>query len=278
MHGHLDIVAGRAANEETVLRRQSFAPPIHVSKPHHDAGWLVVNLASPTPGLLAGDRVDVRVAVETGAHLLLTAPSASRIHAMAEGYAELTQYYHIAAGGVLDIWPEYLIPQKDARYQQRTRIEVEPGGTLLWTETVAPGRTARGEVFEFTELQLVSDILHGTRPLVRERYVLTRDGAAVASLRRKFSQAYYASVVAVAPEPAVDVAELKLLHALHAPESLWLGATRLSASAVAVKILAADSPSLRAAVASVRAILFRWLRLEPASLRRITGAPVAATF
>ena len=63
LHGGLDLLAVADNAGRTVLRRQSFSPPIHISKPHHDEGWLVVNLTSPTPGLFAGDRVAVRVEV-----------------------------------------------------------------------------------------------------------------------------------------------------------------------------------------------------------------------
>src|SRR5688572_10994353 len=98
MDGHLNLLAGCDADGRTVLQRQSFAAPIHISKPHHDAVWLVVNLASPTPGLFAGDRVDVRVRVDPGARLLLTAPSANRVHTMAQGHAELVQDFHVSAG------------------------------------------------------------------------------------------------------------------------------------------------------------------------------------
>src|SRR4051812_35878719 len=131
MEGHLDLLAGLNALGETTLRRQSFAAPIHISKPHREAGWMVVNLASPTPGLFAGDRVDVNVRVEGGARLLVTAPSANRVHTMVDGYAELTQQFHVAAGACLEVWPEYLIPQAGACYRQHTRIHVEEGGTLL---------------------------------------------------------------------------------------------------------------------------------------------------
>jgi urease accessory protein len=273
MHGHLDLLAARAENGATVLRRQSFAPPLHISKPHHDAGWLVVNLASPTPGLFAGDRIEARVEVEPGARLLLTAPSANRIHTMSAGHAELNQTFRIAAGGMLDVWPEYLLPQKDARYRQHTRIEVEPGGTLLWTESIAPGRAARGEAFAFTELRLATDIFHGSTPLVRERYALTPGSRAVAALQRKFPEAYYASVVCVTAEARAEQFDFAALPALQNTDETWIGVSRLAAPAIVVKVVAANSPALRRVIALVREQLFRWLKLAPASLRRVTGAP-----
>jgi len=68
-----------------------------LSKPHDDEGTLVVNIVNPTAGLLAGDRVRYDVAVESGARVLLTAPSASRAHRIVEGDARMAQEFHVAA-------------------------------------------------------------------------------------------------------------------------------------------------------------------------------------
>ena len=271
MHGHLDLLAAADADGRTVLRRQSFAAPIHISKPHHDAGWLVVNIASPTPGLLAGDRVDVRVAIEPGARLLLTAPSASRIHTMPAGHAELRQEFHVSAGGMLDCWPEYLIPQAGSRYRQRSILRVDPGGTLLWTESLAPGRTAAGEIFAFTELRIATDLHIGPAHVARERYAITRGDATQRALLRHFSTPYYASLLCVSPALAAASDGIALIVPLHESDRVWLGASRLTDTAWAVKIVAATSPDLRRAIAAVRARLCESLKIATPSLRRITG-------
>ena len=274
LRGGLELVASCDASGRMFLRRQAFAPPIHVSKPHRDGGWLVVNLASPSPGLLEGDRVNVRVEVEKEARLLLTAPSANRIHAMSNGHAELNQEFAVAAGAWLDVWPEYLIPQAGARYRQRTRIHVANGGTLLWTETIAPGRTARGEVFAFTELTLATDLFVGDRYALRERYRLTPETAG--ALRAAFPQGYYASVVCVSQALARFSNVLQTVTEKFVPGTAWLGATQLARDAWAMKIVAADSPTLRRCVASVRAALYEGLACKPAALRRTTGEAVVA--
>ena len=263
LHGHLDLLAGTDEAGNTVLRRQSFAAPVHISKPHRDEGWLVVNMASPSPGLLAGDRVNVNVEVESGARLLLTAPSANRIHTMAEGFAEVSQRFTVNAGGSLDVWPEYLIPQKDSAYRQRTRIEVEQGGTLLWTESIAPGRTAHGEVFQFRDMRIATDIEHGGRLIVRERYQVGTAHPSIAALRRIFREGYYASIVCISPR-------LKALDC-SAPDGVLVGVTRLDSGALSAKILAPDSPTLRYTVAKIRARIREAAGIASPSLRRVTG-------
>jgi urease accessory protein len=271
LHGHLDLLACADDAGRTVLRRQSFSAPFHISKPHHDAGWLVVNLASPAPGLLAGDRVEVNVRIESGAKLLLTAPSANRIHRTGDGYAELRQTFCVLSGGALDVWPEYLIPQAGARYRQDTRVEVAPGGTLLWTETIAPGRTAHGETFAFTELRIATDIRYGATQLVRERHRLAPPDSATTALRRAFPNAYYASIVCIADALHGDADCWPDIRAIHDPASVLLGVSRLAFGAFVVKAIAADSPTLRFAVRRIREAIQRSAVLMSPSARRVTG-------
>lgn len=272
LRGGLDLVAATDAVGRTVLARQAFSPPIHISKPHHDRGWLVVNLASPSPGLLEGDRVDVRVEVKSGARLLLTAPSANRIHATPTGYAELVQWFSVEDEGFLDVWPEYLIPQAGARYRQRTEIRVVSGSTLLWTETIAPGRTARGEIFAFDEVKLSTDLWVGETHTIRERYRL--DPNSVQALRRRFPNAYYASLIAVGDGLADQIDEIRAVTEDHSNPECWVGATRVATNVWTVKVLATDSPVLRAAVGTIRAVVCRALGYESANLRRTTGFTV----
>ena len=270
LRGGLDLVAAQDAEGRVYLRKQSFSPPIHISKPHHDSGWLVVNLASPSPGLLQGDRVDAKVVVEPGARLLITAPSANRIHNTAEGHAQLTQSFEVHASAALDVWPEYLIPQAGACYVQQTTLRVAEGGTLLWTEMIAPGRAARGELFAFADLRLSTDLYHGEEHIVRERYHLTP--AAMTPLRAQFVSGYYASILCVSPDLPGESAALRALDESIQPKDAWLGATQIRPNAWSIKIVAPDSPTLRATVSSARASLFAAMRRAPANLRRTTGA------
>lgn len=275
--GGVQIVAAPDAAGRTMLRKQWFSPPVHISKPHYDDGWLVVNLASPSPGLLAGDRVDAGVTVEQGARLLITAPSANRIHNTGEGHAQLTQSFHVDAGAALDVCPEYLIPQAGARYIQQTTLRVARGATLLWTEMIAPGRAARGELFAFADLRLSTDLYHGDEYVVRERYHLTP--AAMTPLRAQFHAGYYASMLCISPDLPADAPTLRALTEKFSLRETWFGATQLRPGAWAIKIVTADSPTLRATVSAARAALFRAMKRKPANLRRTTGenGAVAAT-
>lgn len=272
LHGHLELTAAADGYGDTILARQSFAAPIHISKPHRDDGWLVVNMVSPSPGLLAGDTVNVDVEVRSSARLALTAPSANRIHKMRAGeFAMLSQLYSVESGGVLDVCPEYVIPQADATYVQKSRIEVADGGMLMWTESFAPGRTARGEIFAFREMRISTDITWKGRLLLRERCHLGTTHPSVNALRFRFPQAYYASIVCIFSKPVDARPTMRSLTAALDSKTSQIGFSELGDGAILARVVASESPALRSLVSFVRQQLFSLMRLSAPNPRRVTG-------
>lgn len=240
---------------------------MHISKPHLDEGTLVVNVVNPTAGLLEGDRIACTIAVESGAALSLTTPSASRAHRVREGEAAVTQEFRVASDAWLESWPEIFIPQAGARYRQRTVVQVEHGGSALVAESIAPGRVAAGEVFAFTALTWSTDVIADGTAVARERYRLTPDDEAVRALRRQFATPYYASCLLIAPGLARDSSCWERLRALHESD-LWIGCGALGRAGWVVKIVAAGSVVLRRTLAVVREELHGALGRRPPDLRR----------
>lgn len=266
LHGHLDLVCAPDDLGQSVLASQSFRAPMHLSKPWREGGTLVVNVVNQTAGLLSGDRIDTRVRVETGASLLLTTPSASRAHPTPGGRIELHQHFSIASGARLEVFPEMFIPHAGTTCSQHTRIEIEPGGELLWIDVLAPGRVAMGESFAYQRLDWRTDIFLGDRPIVRERSPLAPDQPNLAALRKVFPNAYYGTIYWIS-EIGLEAVREALL-ALQS-DTLWIGVSRLVAGGWTIKILAADSPAMRACVKEVRRLIYEPWQIPQPDLRKI---------
>ena len=265
LSGHLRLVCALDCTGRSHLREQSFRAPLHISKPHHDAGALVVNIVNPTAGLLAGDRIEVAIAVETGARLVLTAPSASRAHTMRSGGAELEQRFTVAEGAFLESLPELLIPQAGSRYRQRTHVEIAHGGTGFIWEMIAPGRVASGEAWAFHELAWATDLRLAGRLVARERYRLFPGSPAIESLRAIFPAAYFASCLVVSS--TLSAATAARIHALHT-ELAWVGCSVFQEGGWSIRIIAAGSIALRRTVAAIRRELYAGLETPAPDLRR----------
>ena len=267
LNGHLRLVCAVDDLGRMYLREQSFAAPVHLSKPHLDEDTLVVNIVNPTAGLLAGDRVRYDVAVEAGARVLLTAPSASRAHRIVEGDARVVQEFHVAAGGWLESWPEMFIPQGGARYRQQTTLRVAEGGEALLIEMLAPGRTASGEVFAYAELDWETDVFLGEVKIARERYTLTPDSPALSAMRARFPEAYYASCFLLSPHLPPSSECWRRIHDLQCADA-WVGCSALTQGGWAIRVLAAGSVVLRKTIATIRGELYAALGRRPPALRR----------
>ncbi len=268
MKGNLDILAEPDSRGLTCLRRQHFCAPMHLSKPYLEEGTLLVNAVNPTAGLFSGDSVRCRVEVESGARMLLTSPSASRVHRAGEGFATLSQHFTVRNNGFLEVFPETLIPQRGARYSQQTRVEVEERGVILHIESIAPGRVASGEVFQFESIRWATDVIFNDRLILRERSVFSADAPQLRMLRRKFSILYFANVVSVGldqPEELVG----KIQSDLYEERSAWVGGGRLVFGGFFFRIISCSAIDLRRCIMKIRELIYKGHDRKPPSLRRL---------
>ena len=192
--------------------------------------------------------------VESGARLHLTTPSASRIHAMRAGRAELEQKFFVARGGWLELQPSLLIPQKDCRYRQTTRVQVEDGGELFLVESLSPGRVAHGEWFQFSGIDWEFDLYWAGRLIARERFVLRPRDESLAALKSPFPHGYYASGYLITERLTAANDCWRQINELNSGDVL-VAASRLAAAGWSIKLLARDSPALDSTLKAIRRIL-----------------------
>ena len=170
----------------TRLVRSLTRPPLTVGRTLYpdealrDLAHLI--LANPTAGIFAGDRLAIRVRVLAGGRAHLTTQAATRLHPMPRqptgaqsSPRAATQRIHLLVepGAALEWLPDPTIPFRGARFSQATTLTVAPGGTLIYSDVLTPGRVAMGESLAYTRLQ---NHLHvqtpDGRPLYREAFSL----------------------------------------------------------------------------------------------------------
>ncbi len=171
-------------------------PPLKVIRafPLPQRGALV-HLHNISGGVLGGDQLHLDVTVEPQAYVQLTTTSATRIYRTAAQAATSRQTTEIRVqeNALLEYLPDPLIPFAGARYQQQTQLTLAPGAGLFWWETIAPGRSARGELFDYDLLDIGLSITDMERPLALERNRLEPHRRTPASLARLGPYHYFTS-------------------------------------------------------------------------------------
>ncbi len=135
------------------------------------SGECLAHLNNVSGGILGGDRLELEVDVAEGAQAQITTTGATRLYAARAGSADslCSTAVHVHAGALLEYLPDPVIPFRGARAEQRTHINMEEGATLFWWETLAPGRIAHGECFEYECLRVTSEVWTGGIPILIDR-------------------------------------------------------------------------------------------------------------
>lgn len=261
---------------QTVLARSAQEPPLRVVRAFSLAdGSALAHLHNVSGGLLGGDELALSVEVGAGASVQLTTTGATRIYRPRKEALPTLQRNQIsvAENALLEYVPDPILPFAGSRFAQRTTIQLAPGAGLFWWEILAPGREARGEVFEYESLEMKTDLVAGGRLIAAESIRLTTRDSAVSSLARLGSYRYWASfyICRVGADAAVwNRAESELREEARSftrpGETLW-GISTLVAHGLVVRALARHGrdivSGLHSLWASAKKILYNREAIPP---------------
>lgn len=161
-----------SATGATRLASSVQEPPLRVVRGFaRGDGSTLTHLHNVSGGLLGGDELAMNVEVGASASAQITTTGATRIYRPRVDAAPTLQTAEvaIAEGGLLEYVPDAVIPFAGVRYGQRTRIHLAEEAGIFWWEILAPGREARGEIFEYESVEMKMEIYARGRRVAAER-------------------------------------------------------------------------------------------------------------
>lgn len=252
----------RQAGNRTVLARRRHVGPLVVQRPFYPEGPIChVYLVHPPGGIVGGDRLELQVDVEPGAHALLTTPAATRFYrAGPHPRATLTQSLTVR-DGALEWLPQETIVFEGARARSTTQVELAGEARFLGWEIACLGRPANGEGFAQGELAQDFLLYRDGEPLLLDRLRLGGESAALAaSWGLAGNQAM--GTLLMYPARAVELAPLRQLARGGARHAL-----SIVDEVLVCRALAAQAESLRQLFTAL------WLGLRESLLGRAAVAP-----
>ena len=120
------------------------------------SGHCELPLLHTAGGLVGGDRLKIQASLGPDSRALLTTVAAQKVYGSvarsrrqpAGRWARQEILLQLEAGSDLEWLPQELVLYAGGLYEQRTRVELGPGASLLMAEVVRLGRTAAGEALE----------------------------------------------------------------------------------------------------------------------------------
>ncbi len=128
-----------------------------------------VYLLHPPGGVVAGDRLAIRIAAADAAEALVTTPAAGKFYRSDGRAARQSLALDIEAGAALEWLPQETILYEGARAACDTRVELAAGARFIGWEILSLGRPAAGEGFARGAVTLDWQILRNGNPLFLEK-------------------------------------------------------------------------------------------------------------
>jgi urease accessory protein len=241
-----------SATGATTLRVKRQQPPWRVVRGFlTPSGETLAHVHNVSGGILDTDSLQWRVDVAPRAQAQVTSTGATRIYRSRSPnrIAKQSGTVHIGEGGYLEYLPDQLIPFAGSRFEQKTRVELANGASLIWWDRIAPGREAAGEIFRFESLASSFELIADGDPAAIERWALeplprTLDSRVRLGPFRHFASCY----VCRAGEPAsywraFELELQSIADRLSGPELLW-GVTSLRAHGLAIRGVAVSGRPL----------------------------------
>jgi urease accessory protein len=213
----------------------------------------VAVIVTTSGGLVAGDRLDIRVELAPGATAHVTASAAEKVYRSTGRTTTIRQTLAIGPGAALEFLPPETILFDGARLQRETVIDLAPGSAFLGGDIVVFGRRARGERFANGFLREVWELRRNGYLVWGDALHLDDDVGRIIDDPACFDGAAAFATMIFSP-PAGDVRSLldgaRVVQGVCATTGLRAGATTI-AGAVIARWLASDAAVLRRAYADL---------------------------
>ncbi|MGK0291347.1 MAG: urease accessory protein [bacterium] len=175
--GKLELVFD-LKNGKTILSDVYFETPFKITRPYYgrDPSTAFLILMQNTPGIFAGDVLNIKITVNSGAKIWITSQGASKIHPKPKAPAAIQMLeFNIASDAELLFYNDPLIPFKDSYFHQKWKIALQEGSRFYAWDSFTSGRSMTGERWQFKEFQNETKLLCDNKIKFLERYLLQPD-------------------------------------------------------------------------------------------------------
>ncbi len=124
--------------------------PLRLLKTLYPEGAAIAHavLVHPPGGLVGGDRLDIQIGVQAGAHLLVTTPAATRFYRSNAGEAAQVVHASVGEGARLEWLPQETLAYPSCIARNEVRLSLAPGASLFATEVLGLGLPAAHQPFD----------------------------------------------------------------------------------------------------------------------------------
>lgn len=157
-------------HNRTVISGREHIGPLCIQQPFYPAdGVCHVYLLYPPGGLAAGDSIEFNAQVTSGANVLITTPSSTKVYRSENNVSVQKQTLRVGSGTSLEWLPMDTILFGGSRARIDTEIRLDAGAAFIGWEALALGRPRSGDRYESGMLSQRTKIFVDSEAVLLER-------------------------------------------------------------------------------------------------------------
>ena len=139
-------------NGRTVMADCSFSSPLKIAKPfYRDDGYTELMIMCASPGMLSGDRFDMRFDMGENTKTVISTQSYQKLYNTGDETALQNVQINAEENAALFYCPYPAIPFAQNRFRSSLEITLKPSSRLLFGDILNCGRHGMGERFAFSQ-------------------------------------------------------------------------------------------------------------------------------
>ena len=263
------ISLGYTAREDrTVLSDMTFKGPLRVQRPFYPEGPVChTYLLHPPGGMVSGDQITIDVCVESGAHALITTPSAGKIYRSDSLDVPQRQQVHVELNDATLEWlPQENIVFDGSNAQLATRFNLLGDSALIAWDMVGLGRQAGDLPYLSGKLSQSVSVIRDGKPLLLEDFTLDENLRLLTSHAGLMGYTQFGSLMISTPNVSEELCDA-IREMLPEPNDELIAAVSMTPGIVVLRCFAHCAEALRNLYIKI------WQQLRPMALGVQSCAP-----
>ena len=244
MMASLNIQAGRA-NDITYLKKCYCTTPFKVANITEDKKnpTLRLMLMSSSPGILDGDKYQLKIELEENCSLQLHTQSYQRLFTMKQ-QASQNMEVHLEKNAAFCFIPHPAVPHEQSNFTARNKIFLADNCSLIFGEVLTCGRKLNGEVFLFSKYHTITEIYVNKKLVIKENLLIHPATIDVNAIGQLQGYTHQASLIYL--NENADIKEIKamVIEILSLQKNCSVGITAAPANGLIIRLLGQKAEQL----------------------------------
>jgi len=222
----------------TYLKKSYFTTPFKVANITEDKQepTLRLMLMSSSPGILDGDRYQLKIELEENTSVHLQTQSYQRLFQM-EKTASQQMDVHLSHGASFNFLPHPSVPHAASSFFTHSRFFLSGNCTLLYGEVLTCGRKLNGEIFMFKKYHSITDVYVNGKLVLKENLLMQPETTNLQAMGQLESYTHQASFIYLNEQSDVKMLTTKIDELLSQQEGIVYGITTPQINGILVRVL-----------------------------------------